>query len=146
MSNLANGYNDILKIYGISHKEFIDIVKQSPAGNNGRIIVPWYVGERTPDVPFGTPIYFGFGLAELTQKELICRGVMEGHLLNLYDGFKRMPVKPSEIRLTGGISQSIAWREAIANIFNAETVAVQGEGRSNGRSAACAVGLSDGTW
>jgi xylulokinase len=43
-----------------------------------------------------------------------------------------MPVKPSEIRLTGGISQSIAWRETIANIFDAETVAVEGEGAAMG--------------
>ena len=132
VSNLANGYNDILKIYGISHAEFSDIVKLSPAGNSGRLIVPWYQGERTPDVPLGAPTYFGFGLADLTKKEAVCRGVLEGHLLNLYDGFKRMPVKPSEIRLTGGISRSVAWREAIANIFNAETVAVEGEGAAMG--------------
>ena len=44
--------------------------------------------------------------------------MLEGHLLNLYDGFRRMPVKPAEIRLTGGISRSVAWREAIANIPN----------------------------
>ena len=43
-----------------------------------------------------------------------------------------MPVKPSEIRLTGGISRSVAWREAIANMFNAETVAVEGEGAAMG--------------
>lgn len=132
VSNLANGYNDILKIYGISHAEFSDIVKLSPVGNNGRLIVPWYQGERTPDVPLGAPTYFGFGLADLTKKEAVCRGVLEGHLLNLYDGFKRMPVKPSEIRLTGGISRSVAWREAIANMFNAETVAVEGEGAAMG--------------
>ena len=132
VSNLANGYNDILKIYGISHHDFTELVKQSPVGNNGRIVVPWYVGERTPDVPFGTPAYFGFGLNELNKKEFVCRGVLEGHLLNLYDGFQRMPVKASEIRLTGGISQSVAWREAIANMFNAETVAVEGEGAAMG--------------
>ena len=132
VSNLANGYNDILELYGLSHREFTELIQQTPAGNNGRIVVPWYEGERTPDVPNGTPIYFGFGLGDLTKKDAICRGVLEGHLLNLYDGFQRMPVKPSEIRLTGGISRSAAWREGIANIFNAETVAVEGEGAAMG--------------
>ena len=132
VSNLANGYNDILKLYNLSHPEFTEVIRQSPAGNNGRLIVPWYMGERTPDAPNGTPVYFGFGLADLTKKEVVCRGVLEGHLLNLYDGFRRMPVKPSEIRLTGGISRSVAWREAIANIFNAATVAVEGEGAAMG--------------
>ena len=132
VSNLANGYNEILKLYDLSHQEFADIVTQVPVGNNGRIVVPWYVGERTPDVPNGVPAYFGFGLADLTDRAAVCRGVLEGHLLNLYDGFHRMPVKPSEIRLTGGISRSVAWREAIANIFDAETVAVEGEGAAMG--------------
>ena len=132
VSNLANGYNEILNLYDLSHQAFTEILRTSPVGNNGRMIVPWYVGERTPDVPHGTPIYFGFALNDLNQKEVVCRGVLEGHLLNLYDGFKRMPVRPSEIRLTGGISRSVAWREAIANIFNAETVAVEGEGAALG--------------
>ena len=132
VSNLANGYNDILKLYGLTHQEFSTLVRQAPVGNCGRIVVPWYEGERTPDVPQGTPTYFGFGLADLSQKEVVCRGVLEGHLLNLYDGFRRMPVKPAEIRLTGGISRSVAWREAIANIFNADTVAVEGEGAAMG--------------
>jgi xylulokinase len=132
VSNLANGYNEILNLYDLSHQDFTEMIRQSPVGNNGRIIVPWYEGERTPDVPNGTPIYFGFGLGDLSQKAVVCRGVLEGHLLNLYDGFQRMPVKPSEIRLTGGISRSSAWREAIANIFNAETVAVEGEGAAMG--------------
>ncbi len=132
ISNLANGYNEIVRLYEISHQEFTEIIRQSPVGNNGRIIVPWYEGERTPDVPLGALDYFGFGLGDLNRKEVICRGVLEGHLLNLYDGFKRMPVKPSEIRLTGGISRSVAWRETIANMFNAETVAVEGEGAAMG--------------
>jgi xylulokinase len=132
VSNLANGYNEILDLYNISHQEFTELVSQVPVGNQGRLIVPWYVGERTPDVPNGSPAYFGFSLADLNNKAAVCRGILEGHLLNLYDGFRRMPVKPSEIRLTGGISQSVAWRETIANIFNAETVAVEGEGAAMG--------------
>jgi xylulokinase len=132
VSNLANGYNEILKLYNLSHQDFTEIIRKSPVGNNGRMIAPWYVGERTPDVPNGTPVYFGFALNDLNQKEVVCRGVLEGHLFNLYDGFKRMPVNPSEIRLTGGISRSVAWREAIANIFNAETVFVEGEGAAMG--------------
>lgn len=132
VSNLANGYNDILALYDLSHQDFTELVAHSPVGNNGRLIVPWYMGERTPDVPHGTPTYFGFSLHDLAHKEVVCRAVLEGHLLNLYDGFKRMPVQPSEIRLTGGMSRSVAWREAIANMFNAETVAVEGEGAALG--------------
>ena len=72
-------------------------------------------------------MYFGFGLEDFTR-EILCRAVLEGHILNLYDGFRRMPVSPEEIRLTGGLSKSEAWCQTIADVFEAETVPVEGEG------------------
>ena len=131
VSNLANGYNDILAQFDLSHAEFVDAVNSVPAGNEGRFLIPWYMGERTPDVPNAAAVYFGFGLDDFTQEKL-CRAVLEGHILNLYDGFKNMPVRAKEIRLTGGLSQSAAWRQTIADIFETEVVPVKGEGAALG--------------
>ncbi|NQT24397.1 xylulokinase [candidate division KSB1 bacterium] len=131
VSNLANGYNEILKIHDISHDEFDEIVEKTPPGNNGKVLIPWYMGERTPDVPQASPVYFGFGLDDFTQENL-CRAVLEGHILNLYDGFKQMPVEPKEIRLTGGLSKSPVWCQTIADIFEAAAVPVEGEGAALG--------------
>ncbi|MCK5739168.1 hypothetical protein KAH55_08300 [bacterium] len=131
VSNMANGYNEILAQYGISHDEFNEIIEQTPAGNNGRILIPWYMGERTPNVPQAAPLYFGFGLNDF-NRECLCRAVLEGHVLNLFEGFKKMPVQAKEIRLTGGLSQSKAWRQTIADIFDTETVPVEGEGAALG--------------
>ena len=131
VSNLANGYNQILKQYDITHDQFSSIVQKTEPGNNGRLLIPWYEGERTPDVPNAAPLYFGFGLDEFTRENL-CRAVLEGHILNLYDGFLRLPVKPREIRLTGGLSKSEVWRQTIADIFETETVPVEGEGAALG--------------
>lgn len=131
VSNLANGYNEVLAQFGLSHAEFVDVVKKVPVGNNGRFLIPWYMGERTPDVPNAAAVYFGFGLNDFTT-EKICRAVLEGHILNLYDGYKNMPVNATEIRLTGGLSQSEAWRQTIADIFEADVVPVEGEGAALG--------------
>ena len=131
VSNLANGYNALIKQYNISHDTFDQIVSKSEPGNKGRILIPWYIGERTPDVPLASPLYFGFGLDDFKQ-EILCRAVLEGHILNLYDGFHRMPVKPVEIRVTGGLSRSDLWCQTIADIFEAETVPVEGEGAALG--------------
>jgi len=131
VSNLANGYNEILKQYGMSHAEFDHLLDKTPAANNGRLLIPWYEGERTPDVPLAAPLYFGFGLADFT-KEKLCRAVIEGHILNLYTGFKRMPVEVREIRLTGGLTRSDTWCQTIADIFEAETVPIEGEGAALG--------------
>ncbi|MFC1569229.1 xylulokinase [bacterium] len=131
VSNLANGYNEIIKIYGISHNEYDELMEQTTPGNEGRILLPWYMGERTPDVPQATPVYFGFGLSDFT-KPILCRAVLEGHILNLYDGFRRMPVTPKEIRVTGGLSKSGPWCQTIADIFESEVVPVEGEGAALG--------------
>jgi xylulokinase len=131
VSNLANGYNAILQQYNMSHREYNIVIKDVPVGNNGRILIPWYMGERTPDVPQASPVYFGFGLNDFT-KEKLCRAVLEGHVQNLYDGFRKMPVKAQEIRLTGGLAKSEAWCQTIADIFEAETVPVEGEGAALG--------------
>jgi xylulokinase len=132
VSNLANGYNDLIRIHKLSHADFDQIVTNTPPGNDGRILIPWYMGERTPDVPQATPTYFGFGLDDFSR-DVLCRAVLEGHLQNLYEGFCRMPVKPKEIRLTGGLSKSeTSWGQTIADIFEAETVPVEGEGAAIG--------------
>ena len=131
VSNLANGYNQILTQYGLTHKKFNQIVQKTKPGNSGKLLIPWYSGERTPDLPNATPVYFGFGLEDFTE-EILCRAVLEGHVLSLYDGFRRMSLDTDEIRLTGGLSRSEAWCQTIANIFEAETVPVEGEGAALG--------------
>jgi len=131
VSNLANGYNEILSLFDIDHSVFNDLIRKTEPGNKGRLLIPWYMGERTPDVPQASPLYFGFELGDFSR-EVLCRAVLEGHILNLYDGFQRMPVQPREIRLTGGLSKSEAWCQTIADIFNAETVPVEGEGAALG--------------
>jgi xylulokinase len=131
VSNLANGYNDILKIHGLTHETFAAVVRKTKPGNGGRLLLPWYTGERTPDLPDASPLYFGFGLDDFTV-EVLCRAVLEGHVLNLADGFRRMPVTPREIRLTGGLSRSEAWCQTIADMFEAEAVPVEGEGAALG--------------
>jgi xylulokinase len=131
VSNLANGYNKALEKYAMTHGDFESMVMRTPAGNNGRILIPWFVGERTPDLPHATPIFFGFGLDDMIP-EFMCRGILEGHVMNLYEGFLRLPVKPKNLRLTGGIAQSPVWRQAISNIFNLPVILIKGEGAALG--------------
>jgi xylulokinase len=131
VSNLANGYDEILNLYDISHEEFLNKIEESQPGNNGRILIPWFIGERTPDLPLAAPVYFGFLLADF-KPEILCRAILEGHILSLYDGFERMDINPSEIRLTGGLSKSRAWRQCIADVFETEVVPVEGEGAAIG--------------
>jgi len=131
VSNLANGYDEALRVFGLNHDQFNEIVDRTPPGNNGCLLIPWYAGERTPDLPDASPLTFGFPLGGF-DRDRVCRAVLEGHVLNLYTGFRRMPVAIKEIRLTGGLSRSDAWCRMIANVFDAEAVPVKGEGAALG--------------
>ena len=131
VSNLANGYGALLQEFGLSHQDFDGLYFGSPPCCGGRVIVPWYEGERTPDLPHAAPLYFGFGPSDF-RPEILCRAMVEGHVLNLHQGFTRLPVTPTEIRLTGGLSNSPAWCQTIADVFGAEAVPVRGEGAAMG--------------
>jgi len=131
VSNMANGYNVVLERFGMSHEEFDAAIERTEPGNGGRLLVPWYGGERTPDLPHAAPLYFGFGVDDFGREQL-SRAVLEGHVLNLYSGFRKLPVRPQAIHLTGGLSQSSSWCQMIADVFEAETVPVRGEGAALG--------------
>jgi len=131
VSNMANGYNNFLKKNSLSHSDFDLLIDKSKPGNNGKIIIPWFEGERTPDLPEAAPIYFGFDPGGFNKKT-IARGLLEGHLQNLYDGFKRLPVKLKKIHLTGGMSKSRSWCQTISDIFSCDTVPLEIEGAALG--------------
>jgi xylulokinase len=118
-------------MYGLGHENFASILQKTKPGNGGLFLLPWYGGERTPDLPNGTPLYFGFDLNDFT-KEKLCRAVLEGHILNLYEGYQRISVQAKTIYLTGGIAKSKAWRQTIADVFNCEVMPVKGEGAALG--------------
>ncbi|NNM32068.1 MAG: hypothetical protein HKO53_03335 [Gemmatimonadetes bacterium] len=131
VSNMANGYDAFRQRFDLTHDAFDGLIDETSLGNEGRVLLPWYIGERTPDLPDAAPLYFGFGLSDFEAPQL-ARAVLEGHVLNLFDGFSRMPVTPKEIRLTGGLSRSTSWRQTIANVFQTEVVPVHGEGAALG--------------
>ncbi len=131
VSNMANGYAAVRREFDLDHEAFDALAAGADPANAGRILVPWYEGERTPDLPLAAPFCFGFSPGDFTAPNL-CRAVLDGHVLNLWAGFSRMPVEPRQIHLTGGLTRSKAWGCAIAEFFNAETVPVEGEGAALG--------------
>lgn len=114
-------------LFGMDHEALDKAVENVPAGSHGLILLPYFEGERTPDVPDGTGTWFG--LNDGTMKpEIMCRSAMEGATMTMNYGLNRLRdlgIDPVEIRLTGGGSNSRAWRKMAADIFNAEVVAME---------------------
>lgn len=113
------------------------------AGADGLLFLPYLHGERTPNLPQGKAVLYGLNEGNMTPAHL-ARAAMEGVTLGLGYGMKRfgdLGVEPTEVRLTGGGSQSATWRQIVANAFGAASVCLQtAEGAGLGaalQAAAC---------
>ncbi len=97
---------------------------EAPAGADGLLFLPYLNGERTPNLPSGSGVLHGMRTDNLTPANL-ARAAVEGATLGLAYGlrrFRELGMNPTEIRLTGGGSQSAAWRQICADAFDASVV------------------------
>ncbi len=122
--------------FGWSHERFAAESARVPAGSGGLLLLPYFEGERTPNVPEGTGVWFGVN-QKTFEAGHFARASMEGVTLGMNYGLRRLVklggVKPSQIRATGGGAKSKAWRQIMADVFNAEVVTLKvGEGAAYG--------------
>ncbi|MFN7927029.1 MAG: xylulokinase [Blastocatellia bacterium] len=110
--------------FNLSHEDLANAVSAVPAGNDGLMLIPFFEGERTPNSPNGTGVYFGLREQTYTVPHF-ARAAMEGTTLGLNYGlnrFRGLGITPVEIRATGGGAKSAVWRQIMADVFNAEVV------------------------
>jgi xylulokinase len=117
----------IKKLLSMDNQELEKSIGDTPSGAGGLVLVPYFNGERTPNVPSGTGVYFGIN--EFTLKRgYLARSAMEGVTLGIRYGLesmKREGIVPADIRLTGGGSRSDVWRRIASDCFNAPTVTME---------------------
>jgi sugar (pentulose or hexulose) kinase len=121
--------------FGWTHERFSAEAARIPAGSDGLLLLPYFEGERTPNVPNGTGVWFGVNSKTFAAGHF-ARASMEGVTLGMNYGLQRLVklgVAPSQIRVTGGGSNSKLWRQIIADVFNTEVVTLKvGEGAAYG--------------
>jgi xylulokinase len=113
--------------FGWSHEKFAGEAGRIPAGSNGLLLLPYFEGERTPNVPDGTGVWFGVNRRTFEAGHF-ARAAMEGVTLGMNYGLRRLAalgVKPAQIRATGGGAKSKVWRQIMADIFNEEVVTLK---------------------
>ena len=125
----------IRKDFKWTHAQYEAAARRAPAGSDGLLLLPYLEGERTPNVPNGTGVYFGVRAGTFTEKHF-ARATMEGVTLGMNYGLRRLQklgVKPMQIRATGGGASSKLWRQIMADVFNTEVVTLKvGEGAAYG--------------
>jgi xylulokinase len=133
--NLTLVTEHLRKFFGWDYARLEEEIRSVPPGCDGLVLLPYLTGERTPDLPNGTGVFHGLNLANFTPAHMV-RAAYEGVTLGLGYGlarFRQLGMNPSEIRLTGGGSNSRLWRKMCADVFGVPTVCLQsGEGAGLG--------------
>jgi xylulokinase len=110
-------------------------LRTTPPGADGLVMLPFLNGERTPDLPHGKGVLAGLDTTNMTPAHLY-RAAMEGATYSLkygYDAFVRAGMQFDRIVLTGGGSNSAAWRQLVADVFGLPVdVPTQAEGAAFG--------------
>ena len=117
------------------------------SGSDGAIWLPYLMGERTPHLdPHARAAFVGL-TASHTQAHL-SRAVMEGVAFSLRDAieiFRELEAPMDSIRLGGGGSHSILWRQIQADVYGQSVETIEAdEGAAFG--AAILAGVGYGAW
>ncbi len=117
----------VRKDFGLEHDAFAKTATKAPAGSDGLVLLPYLEGERTPNVPDGTGVFFGVRPKTFTAAHF-ARATMEGVTMGMNYGLRRLAelgVKATQVRATGGGARSKLWRQIMADVFNAEVVTLK---------------------
>jgi xylulokinase len=121
--------------FGFNTRDGDAVMAATTPGANGLVMLPFFNGERTPDLPHARGGLFNLDLNNVTRAN-VYRAAMEGAtyaLRNGYDLLQAAGMTFDAIRLTGGGSHSAAWRQMVADVFALPVeVPVQAEGAALG--------------
>ena len=107
-------------LFQMDVKELDGEAAKAPCGSEGVIVVPFFNGERTPNLPNGRASITGLTAAN-TNRANIARASLESAVFAMrggLDAFRKLGFQPKEIRLIGGGSKSPLWRQIAADIMN----------------------------
>jgi len=107
-------------LFGLDVKAFDAEAAKAPIGAEGIVILPFFNGERTPNLPNGRASVNGITAANF-KRENLARAALESAIFGMrigLEGFNKLGFKAKEIRLTGGGAKSPLWQNIAANVMN----------------------------
>ena len=106
-------------LVGRSLDEFNNDLDSIPSGSGGLLTIPFFNGERTPNLPKGKASLIGLTSQNCTPAYVL-RSAVEGATYALRYGLDELTalgLKVDKIILTGGGAKSPQWRQIVADIF-----------------------------
>lgn len=117
--NAARVLDAIGRVLGVDHAELSRLALAAAPGAGGLSLVPYFEGERTPNLPDATASLTGMTLASTTRENL-ARAAVEGMLRGLragLDALRALDVPLERALLIGGGAQSDAVRAIAPDVF-----------------------------
>lgn len=105
-------------LFSMDVKSYDMEAAKAPIGAEGVVVLPFFNGERIPNLPKGRASLNGVSSANFT-KQNIARASLEAAIFGMrigLDSFKALNFQAKEIRLIGGGAKSPFWRSLVANI------------------------------
>ncbi len=133
---------------GIDFGDLVDEARDIAPGSEGLLFLPYLTGERTPHPDPQARAAF-VGLTVRHERSHLTRAVVEGVSFGLRDSFELMKAAGlsdiSQVRITGGGTRSLVWRQILADVLGVELATVNAtEGAAYG--AALLAGVGAGVW
>ena len=123
----------------------IDAFEQTPPGNDGNLMLPFFGPEITPRLNLDAPVLNGDSDFVAGKKQYASvRACIEGQMINIWLHSRWMQLNTKEILLTGGASKNPGIAQTAADVFQAtvKRLAVTGSVALGGamRAAQAALG------
>ena len=122
-------------LFEVSINDFDQTLGLAPAGADGVLTLPFFNGERTPNLPDAKGCILGLDSSNTTRENLLRSGV-EGATFALRFGLDELAglgMNIQELVLTGGGTRSAVWRQITADIMGVKTMVLkQDEGAAFG--------------
>ncbi|MDQ0869103.1 xylulokinase [Arthrobacter sp. V1I9] len=143
--NATRVFDATAALLDVSLAEFSELALSAESGAGGLTLVPYFDGERTPNLPDATGSLHGITRGNYTPANL-ARAAVEGVVCSLADGLAALQEQGVEARriiLVGGGAQSRAVQEAAAQLLGIEvTVPHPGEYVADGAARQAAAALT----
>ncbi len=102
----------------LGRDELVEAALAAPSGSNGVVLVPYFDGERTPNLPEATGSFAGLRTA--TSREDLARAAHEGVACGLLDAVDALTAagvdRDGRLLLVGGGARSRAYRRVFADL------------------------------
>ncbi len=143
--NAARVLSSIAELLGVGFDEFARLALAAEPGAGGAVLVPYFEGERTPNLPHATASFHGLTIASTTRAN-VARAAIEGMLSGLgagLDAVRAVGVRERRLLLIGGAAQNPAVQAVTAQVFDAPVVVPEpGEYAADGAAVQAAWALT----